>query len=90
MSSVRTRGQLGAQEVQGVGEGHVLLAEHRVLAELHQHGRLRGQAARPVGDAASNPRRHDAVDDADPLGLLALMRSPSSSSSLVFLRPTLR
>src|SRR5579884_39592 len=30
--------KLRAQEVERVGERHVLLAEHRVLAELHQHG----------------------------------------------------
>ena len=62
--------QLGAQEVERVEERHVLLAEHRVLAELHQHRRLRGQLLGPLAHTGVEflGREHP-VDDPDPLGL---------------------
>src|SRR5262245_49521907 len=42
--------ELGAQVVERLVERHVELAVHRVLAELHQHRRLRGELARPLVD----------------------------------------
>src|SRR3954468_21353470 len=41
--------ELRAQEVERLVERYVQLAIHRVLAELHQHRRLRGELRRPVG-----------------------------------------
>ena len=44
----------GAQEVERLDERHVVLAEHRVLAEPHHHRRLAGELARP--SRAPRPR----------------------------------
>ena len=73
MSSVETAIVSCAWQVlERVGEGHVQLAEHRVLAQPHDHRRLRGELLRPVGHRVVElVGRHDAVDDPDPLGLLA-------------------
>src|SRR5207248_3331374 len=54
-----------------IGEGHVLLAENRIFAELHDHRGLRGELLGPLRDGAVElPDRDDTIDDPDPLGLL--------------------
>src|ERR671923_566147 len=40
--------ELRAEEVERLVERHVELAVHRVLAELHQDGRFRGELDRPL------------------------------------------
>src|SRR5262249_51670768 len=42
--------ELGAQELERVLEGHVLLAVHGVVAKPHQYWAFRGELGRPVGD----------------------------------------
>ncbi len=64
------RRQLRVQVLERVGQRHVLLAVHRVLAEPHQQRRLGGEAARPVGHGGVElVGRNDLVDDPDPLRL---------------------
>ena len=56
--------ELRAQVVERVGEGHVQLAEHRVLAEPHDQRRLARELLRPVAHRGVElVRRHDAVDE---------------------------
>src|ERR687897_3403951 len=56
--------ELRAEEVERVLERHVELPVHRVLAELHQHGRLRGELLRPVVHRGIELGvGHDPVDD---------------------------
>src|SRR3954463_14816133 len=57
--------ELRAQEVERLVERHVELPVHGVLAELHQHGRLRRELARPLGHGRVELAvRHDPVHDA--------------------------
>ena len=92
MSSVENASEsLGLEVLERVGQRHVLLAVDRVLAEPHQQRRLGRQACRPLAhDGVELVRRDHAVDDPDRSASAAEICSPSSSSSLVFLRPTLR
>src|SRR6185436_16240250 len=57
--------QLLAQEVERLVERHVELPVHGVLAELHEHRRLRRELAGPVGHGRVELSvGHDLVDDA--------------------------
>ena len=68
--------ELRAQVVEGVVERHVHLAPHRVLAELHHHGRLRGQLLGPFGHRGVELLgRDDLVDDP---GLARLLGASSA------------
>src|SRR4051812_29414730 len=49
--------ELRAQEVERVGERHVLGAEHRVLAHAHEDGRLCGEGRRPPAPGGRDPPR---------------------------------
>ena len=84
--------ELCAQVVERVVERHVELAAHRVLAQAHDHRRLRRELAGPVGDRRRRARRRATTRLTIPASsaCAALQRSPSSSSSLAFLRGTLR
>ena len=62
----RARASGGVQEVERLGQRHVHLAEHRVLAQPHDHRRLLRQRARPLGHGRVELAvRHHLVDDPD-------------------------